>query len=85
MSKTTSEADEDLDFVVSRKHGPCYFIDDVPAVARISRRQVDREIEDGNLTRRKRGQLSLIRIDEAHMLRAAIEHRRMERDERTRR
>lgn len=82
MSKTNLEALEGLDFVVSRDYGPCYFIDDVPAVVGICRRQVDREIAEGNITRRKRGSLSLIQIDEAHTLRVLVEQRRKELRER---
>lgn len=83
MVKTSPEALEGLDIVVSQEFGPCYFIDDVPGIAGICRRQVDREIADGNLTRRKRGSLSLIQIDEAHTLRVLVEQRRKESRERS--
>ena len=81
MSKTTPSAgpDEPDMIAVSKQFGPLYFIEDVPGVAGVSRRQVDREIQDGTLTRRKKGQLTFIQIHEVHELRAAV----LDRKERT--
>lgn len=74
MSKTIASAgpDEPDMIAVSKQFGAMYFIDDVPGVAGVSRRQVDREIQDGNLTRRKKGQLSFVQIHEVHELRASV-------------
>jgi len=59
---------------------PCYFIEDVPDVVDICRRQVDREVTRGHLERIKKGQLTFIRIDEAHELRSIVKERKEDRD-----
>jgi len=77
MSKTNpSPGPDEPDMIaVSKQFGPMYFIEDVPGVVGVSRRQVDREIQNGTLTRRKKGQLSFIQIHEAHELRASNRER----------
>lgn len=77
MSKTIPSVgpDEPDMIAVSKQFGPMYFIEDVPGVVGVSRRQVDREVQNGTLTRRKKGQLSFIQIHEAHELRASIRER----------
>ncbi|MEU6858864.1 hypothetical protein AB0B28_08330 [Glycomyces sp. NPDC046736] len=80
MNKTTGPVEPVKGFDIAIVRGrPCYFIDDVPDVVDICRRQVDREVKRGHLKRIKRGQLTFIRIDEAHELRSIVEQRRKER------
>lgn len=70
MDKTSSGA-----LITSPDFGPCYLIDDVPAVVGISRRQVDREIQRGRLTRRKVRHVTCIQVSETHRLRDLLKKR----------